>query len=147
MSDGRGSRDDLDDIEGQIEAEMGQHEQSSDQQREAMMMQADAGQQSEQQIDLFDSNNELTAEADDVVSGGGKAQLGRSSSGRLDGKNDDSRGTSDPQSKRQDSAGELPKSSFYLSVHKAGLEGVDKEKVHQVITGASKGSKYYDQEE
>ena len=39
------------------------------------------------------------------------------------------------------------KSSFYLSVHKAGLEGVDKEKLHQVITNACKGSSYYNSEE
>ena len=39
------------------------------------------------------------------------------------------------------------KSSFYLSVHKAGLEGVDKDKVHDIISNASKGSKYYNQEE
>ena len=39
------------------------------------------------------------------------------------------------------------KNSFYLSVHKAGLEGVDKDKVHQVISKASKGSSYYNSEE
>ena len=32
-------------------------------------------------------------------------------------------------------------------MHKAGLESVDKEKVHKVITEASKGSKFYNQEE
>lgn len=32
-------------------------------------------------------------------------------------------------------------------MHKAGLEGVDKDKVHDIISNASKGSKYYNQEE
>lgn len=32
-------------------------------------------------------------------------------------------------------------------MHKAGLEGVDKDKVHQVISNASKGSSYYNSEE
>ena len=42
---------------------------------------------------------------------------------------------------------DMNKNNFYLSVHKAGLEGVDKDKVHEVITNASKGSNYYNQEE
>lgn len=40
-----------------------------------------------------------------------------------------------------------PESMYYLSIHKAGLESVDKEKLHQVITEASKNSDFFKSEE
>ena len=38
-------------------------------------------------------------------------------------------------------------STFYLSVHKAGLETVDKDKIHAIIQEASKSSEFYKSEE
>ncbi len=38
-------------------------------------------------------------------------------------------------------------STYYLSVHKAGLEKVDKDKIHAIITEASKQSEFYKSEE
>ena len=34
-------------------------------------------------------------------------------------------------------------SLYYLSIHKAGLESVDKDKVHAIIQEASKSSEFY----
>ncbi|CDW79370.1 dna polymerase iv kappa [Stylonychia lemnae] len=40
-----------------------------------------------------------------------------------------------------------PESMYYLSIHKAGLEEVDKDMIHKVIQEASKTSEFYKQEE
>lgn len=40
-----------------------------------------------------------------------------------------------------------PESHYYLSIHKAGLESVDKERVHAIIQEASKSSEFYKNEE
>ena len=39
-----------------------------------------------------------------------------------------------------------PVSRIGLNVHKAGMEGLDKERINEIILNASKGSKYYENE-
>ena len=39
-----------------------------------------------------------------------------------------------------------PLSRMGLNVHKAGMEGLDKERINEIILNASKGSKYYENE-
>ena len=39
-----------------------------------------------------------------------------------------------------------PVSRIGLNIHKAGMEGLDKERINEIILNASKGSKYYENE-
>ena len=40
----------------------------------------------------------------------------------------------------------LPVSRIGLNIHKAGMEGLDRERINEIILNASKGSKYYENE-